>query len=105
MKHVEKNETFKFYNRDDVYLTPNMTYKTRVMKKEKGYIVNGSVAVLMLKQDVEISKQDLLYFSTSEYRDFLQIARNYQTRSINIDSNSVYFLGIKRRDKDEMVKR
>ena len=45
----------------------------------------------MLKQDVEISKQDLLYFSTSEYRDFLQIARNYQTRSINIDSNSVYF--------------
>ena len=105
LKLAEKIEAFKFYNRDDVYLTPNMTYKTRVMKKEKGYIVNGSVAVLMLKQDVEISKQDLLYFSTSEYRDFLQIARNYQTRSINIDSNSVYFLGIKRRDKDEMVKR
>ncbi len=36
-----------FLDRDDVYLTPNMTYKPRILKKEKGYVVNGSVAILI----------------------------------------------------------
>ncbi len=88
-------EVSKFIDRDDVFLTPNMTYKTRVMKKEKGYVVNGSVAILIPSKDVKISKEDLLYFSTDEYRNFMQIARNYQTRSLNIDANSVYFFGIR----------
>ncbi len=88
-------EVSKFIDRDDVFLTPNMTYKTRVMKKEKGYIVNGSVAILIPSKDMKISKDDLLFFSSDEYRNFMQIARNYQTRSLNIDSNSVYFFGIR----------
>ena len=31
----------KYLNDEKVYLTPNMTYNPRLMKKEKGYIVNG----------------------------------------------------------------
>ena len=86
--------TFKYFDRNDVYLTPNMTYKTRIMKKQKGYITNGSVAVLIPKEkSLELSETDLLYFSSDEYRNFLQIARNYQTRTLNIDNNSVYFFG------------
>ena len=88
-------EVSKYLDRDDVYLTPNMTYKTRVMKKKKGYIVNGSVAILIPNSNITLSDEDLLYFSSSEYRNFMQIARNYQTRSLNIDSNSVYFFGVK----------
>ena len=65
------------------------------MKKEKGYIVNGSVAILILNKDIDITEEDLLFFSTDDYRSFMQIARNYQTRSLNIDSNSVYFFGIR----------
>ncbi len=88
-------EVAKYIDRDDVFLTPNMTYKTRVMKKEKGYIVNGSVAILILNKDIDIMEEDLLFFSSDDYRGFMQIARNYQTRSLNIDSNSVYFFGIR----------
>lgn len=31
-------EVKKYLNRDDVYLTPNMTYNPRVMRKQKGYV-------------------------------------------------------------------
>lgn len=90
---LEKLEVYKYLNNDTVYLTPNMTYKTRVMKKEAGYVVNGSVAILKLKEGYNLTNDDILFFSTNEYRDFMEIARNYQTRSLNIDSCSVYFFG------------
>ena len=37
---------------------------------------------------------DMEYFSTDEYRQFYQIARNYQTRSLNVDATSVFFYGV-----------
>ena len=84
----------EFLDADDVYLTPNMTYKPRVMRKPKGVLVNGSVAILIPKTKRKISDRQLAFFSTSEYRAFYQIARNYQTRSLNVDSCSVYFYGL-----------
>lgn len=90
----------KYLDRDDVYITPNMTYKTRLMKKPKDIITNGSVAVLIPKKKIKISKEAIEYFSTIEYREYMQIARNYQTRTLNVDSNSVYFFGIKKGKND-----
>lgn len=85
----------KFINDDSVYLTPNMTYRPRVVRKPKGVITNGSVAVLIPKcEKTEISDEDLDFFTTDEYRKFYNIARNYQTRSLNIDTHSVFFFGI-----------
>ena len=40
-----------------------------------------------------LSDSQLEFFSTNEYREFYRIARNYQTRSLNIDNNSVFFFG------------
>lgn len=85
---------YTFIDRDDVYLTPNMTYNPRVMKKPKGVLVNGSVAVLIPKDNTILTEKQRLYFSSDEYREFYRIARNYQTRSLNIDSCSVFFFGI-----------
>jgi len=34
------------------------------------------------------------YFSSDEYRQFYQIARNFQTRSLNVDATSVFFYGV-----------
>lgn len=92
---LEKLAIYSFLDRDDVYLTPNMTYYPRVIKKEKGYIVNGSVAILLPKDNIVLTKKQMDFFATNEYRTFYQIARNYQTRSLNIDSSSVYFFGIR----------
>ena len=34
------------------------------------------------------------YISSEEFKEFYLRARNYQTRSLNIDSNSVFWFGI-----------
>ncbi|EJB43893.1 cytosine-specific methyltransferase [Helicobacter pylori Hp A-4] len=83
-----------FLDRDDVYLTPNMTYKPRILKKEKGYVVNGSVAILIPKNPISLSKKQCDYISSVEFRDFYKIARNYQTRTLNIDSMSCFWFGV-----------
>ncbi len=85
---------FKYLNSEYVFLTPNMTYKPRVIRKPKNCLVNGSVAILIPKNNLTVSDKQLAYFSSKEYRAFYRIARNYQTRSLNVDSNSVYFYGL-----------
>lgn len=85
---------YSYYENDTVYLTPNMTYKPRLIKKPPNVLVNGSVAILMLKDGYTISDTQRGYFSTEEYRAFYKIARNYQTRSLNIDNSSVFFFGL-----------
>jgi DNA (cytosine-5)-methyltransferase 1 len=95
---VSKLKVMDYKDRDDVYLTPNMTYNPRVIKKPKGVIVNGSVAILIPKDpQLHLTEDEMAYFSTPEYRAFYSIARNHQTRSLNVDNSSVFFFGIKKR--------
>ena len=90
---------FQYLQREDVYLTPNMTYKPRMMKKPKNTLVNGSVAILVPKEGVSPTEKQVEYFSSQEYRAFYQIARNYQTRSLNVDTCSVFFYGLLREEE------
>lgn len=87
---------YAYLDREDAYLTPNMTYKPRVMKKPKGCLANGSVAILVPKQGIFPTEEQLAFFSTPAYRGFYQVARNYQTRSLNVDACSVFFYGLLR---------
>lgn len=91
---VEVLSAYKYVGNQKVYLTPNMTYKPRVMRNTENVVVNGSVAVLIPKEDMELTKEQMEYFSTDEYRQFYQIARNFQTRSLNVDATSVFFYGV-----------
>lgn len=91
---AQKLSVYRFISDDNVYLTPNMTYKPRVIRKPKGVLVNGSAAVLTLKDgEKPLSDREMRFFSTDEYREFYRIARNKQTRSLNVDANSVFFFG------------
>lgn len=93
-QNASKLAVHKFLEDDKVYLTPNMTYKPRVIRKPKGTIVNGSAAVLILKNhESPLTKTQLEYFSSDEYRRFYRTARNRQTRSLNVDASSVFFFG------------
>lgn len=85
---------YKYVNNSDVYLTPNMTYNPRVIENIPGTIPDGSVAVLIPKQPIRLTKKQMAYFSTEEYRRFYGIARNLSTQSINVDKTSVYFYGV-----------
>ena len=87
---------FQYLDAPNVYLTPNMTYKPRMMKKPLHCVVNGSLAILIPKGGIVPTEKQLAYFSSEEYRAFYQIARNFQTRSLNVDACSVFFYGLLR---------
>ncbi len=91
---AQKLACHQFLDRTDVYLVPNMTYNPRMMRKPKGVVTNGSVAILKLKEPgLPLEDPELKYYSSQEYRRFYRIARNHQTRSLNIDATSVHFFG------------
>ena len=84
----------KYLNDENIYMTPNMTYKPRVCKKPIGTVVNGSVAILIPKAErIVLTQKEMEFYSTDQYRNFYRTARNYQTRSLNVDNNSVFFFG------------
>ncbi|UUD34848.1 DNA cytosine methyltransferase [Mycoplasmopsis caviae] len=97
LEDCKKLNVSRFLDDTSVYLTPNMTYNPRLIRKEKGYIVNGSIAILIPKsKNIELSKEQMMYISSDEFSKFYRIARNYQTRSLNIDNLSCFWFGIKK---------
>jgi DNA (cytosine-5)-methyltransferase 1 len=96
--YVDDLETFgvsKFINVTDAVLLPNLTYSPRACFLPQNCIADGSVAILTLRNGSrKITPTDLEYYSTKEFEKFYAIARNYGTRSLNIDNNSVFFFGI-----------
>lgn len=98
---AQKLKIYAYINNDAVYITPNMTYFPRVCKKPKGVIMDGSIAVLIPKYDFNLTPEDMLFYSTDEFRNFYCIARNKQRRSLNIDEDSVFWFGRKERKKND----
>lgn len=88
----------KFLDDSTVYLTPNMTYNPRVIQNVDKCVPDGSVAVLIPQKPMDLSPEQLQYFSTDEYRSFYLVARNLSTQSINVDSKSVFFYGVIKND-------
>lgn len=87
--------SYIYVNDNNVYLTPNMTYNTRVIRNIPNVIADGSVAILIpKKKGMELTEDQMAYFSSDEYRRFYITARNLSTQSINVDRCSVYFYGI-----------
>ncbi|MCL1800507.1 MAG: DNA cytosine methyltransferase, partial [Promicromonosporaceae bacterium] len=84
----------RYLDNEDVYLAPNMTYKPRLARKPRGTLVNGSAAILSLKEgQPHLTQEEITFFASDEYRNFYRTARNRQTRSLNIDASSVFFFG------------
>lgn len=97
-KYAKGLSVYTYVNNPNVYLTPNMTYNTRVIKNINNVVPDGSVAVLIPKNKMKLTEKQLQYFSSDEYRRFYIVARNLSTQSINVDKTSVYFFGILKDD-------
>ena len=92
---IEELAVSKFYNESDVVMIPNLTYYPRASFLPKNTITDGSVALLTLKNGSRLpTEQDLEFYSTEEFETYYRVARNYGTRSLNIDNNSVFFFGL-----------
>lgn len=86
----------QYYDRDAVVIAPNLSYYPRAALLPERAIVDGSAAVLLPKRDLNITQDMLKFFASKEFFLFYRIARNYATRSLNIDRNSVFYWGIPR---------
>jgi DNA (cytosine-5)-methyltransferase 1 len=85
----------KFLNQDKIVMVPNLTYHPRATFLPKNTIADGSVALLTRKNDSRLpTEKDLSYYNSTEFESYYRIARNFGTRSLNIDKNSVYFFGL-----------
>ena len=84
----------KYLNQNNIVLVPNLTYNPRATFLPKNSIADGSVALLKVKNDIEVNSNHLEYYSTDEFIEYYKIARNRGTRSLNIDNNSVKFFGL-----------
>ena len=96
--YLDRPEEFivsKYLNKKNCVIVPNLTYYPRAAWLPKNSITDGSVAILEPKYDKSISNDDLKYFSSEEFTNFYKICRNYGTRSLNIDKNSVFYFGVK----------
>lgn len=92
---AEKLAVSKYLNKDGVVMVPNLTYYPRASFLPKNTIADGSVALLTLKNGSRTpTETDLEYYGTKEFEKFYRVARNYGTRSLNIDNNSVFFFGL-----------
>lgn len=87
----------KYINHKEAVLVPNLTYYPRACFLPEDTIVDGSVAILIPKEKKRITEDDLSYYSSKEFTEFYKVARNCGTRSLNIDNNSVFFWGVKKK--------
>lgn len=95
INEIDELAVSKYYNKSDVVMVPNLTYYPRASFLPVNTITDGSVALLTLKNGSRLpTKQDLEFYSTEEFEYYYRVARNYGTRSLNIDNNSVFFFGI-----------
>lgn len=92
---MENLAVSKYINENNVVMVPNLTYYPRATFLPKNTIVDGSVALLTLKNGSRLpTEQDLEFYSTKEFENYYRVARNHGTRSLNIDNNSVFFFGL-----------
>ena len=95
MDEVTPFDVGKYLNHTSAVLVPNLTYAPRACFLPGNTIVDGSVAILTLKNGSRaVTEQDLEYYGSAEFEKFYGIARNHGTRSLNIDNNSVFFFGL-----------
>ncbi len=84
----------QYTNRKSVVIAPNLSYYPRASLLPEDSIVDGSAAVLLPKNDdKDFGQDDLKFFASKNFFLFYRIARNYATRSLNIDRNSVFYWG------------
>ena len=90
----------KYLNSASIIM-PNFTYNTRATILPKNTIPNGSIAILIPKNPEEMDNIDLSLYSTAEFRDYYAIVKNKSKFTINIDSSSIYYIGIKKNKTKE----
>jgi DNA (cytosine-5)-methyltransferase 1 len=98
-RYIKSLEGFvlkKYFGRENIIFT-NFTYNTRAAILPKNCTINGSLCILFPKE--ENLNIDLSLYSTDEFRRYYAIVKNKSKFTINVDANSIYYIGVKKNDK------
>ena len=105
IKHIDGYDRFvesldgfvldKYYGKENIIFV-NFTYNTRAAILPKNCTVNGSICILLPKSD--ILNLDLQMYESEEFRKYYSIVKNLSKFTINVDSNSIYYIGVKKYD-------
>ena len=82
-----------YFKKHALYVAPNLSYYPRLAPLPAGSLVDGSAAILIPKDKNKMNDKILPFFCSKEFYFFYRVARNYNTRSLNIDKLSVFFWG------------
>ena len=96
LNQIDSFAVSKYLNKKNIYLVPNLTYYPRACKLPENSIVDGSAALIFPKNNQIINNEQIEFFASEEFTNFYRIARNFGTRSLNIDRNSIFFWGLKK---------
>lgn len=94
-KYIDNIDSFKikdYLNSESIIMT-NFTYNTRATILPKNTIVNGSIAILVPKEKNK-KNIDLKLYATDDFRKYYAIVKNNSKFTLNIDSNSIYYIGV-----------
>ena len=95
-KYVDSLDGFmlkNYFNKESIIFS-NFTYNTRAAILPEGCIVNGSFCILLPKDN--ITNIDLNLYSTESFRKYYSIVKNKSRFTINVDSNCIYYIEIKK---------
>ena len=93
-KYLDEIEGFavsKYLNSQSIIM-PNFTYNTRATILPHDTLPNGSIAILIPIK--KISKVNLSFYATQEFREYYAIVKSYSRFTLNIDNCSLYYIGI-----------
>lgn len=99
-KYIDKKYLTNFivskYLNKQVIIMPNFTYNTRAGILPTNCLPNGSIAILIPIDPEKDLNIDLSYYSTDEFRKYYSIVKNNSKFTLNIDANSIYYIGVKK---------
>ncbi len=90
---------FSKYLNKDAIIFPNFTYNIRATKLPKNTLANGSIVVAYPKNGQDIEKINTEVYSTKAFREYYSIVKNKSRFTINIDRNTMYYIGKLKEDE------
>ena len=88
------NFTVSKYLNANAIIMPSFTYLTRATLLPNNCIPNGSIAILLPKKGLD--NLDLALYSSDEFRLYYEIVKNKAKFTLNMDTNAVYYIGVKK---------
>ena len=85
----------KYYGKENIIFI-NFTYNTRAAILPKNCTVNGSICILEPKNDK--INLDLSTYATDDFRRYYAIVKSLSKFTINVDANSIYYIGVMKND-------